>query len=367
MLNENGPIAAEIKEVFDPEYLEHQIKNKVFDLHKLVVYAGEKMLQLCAPVRDPQIRAIGQETDIVTALFKLLDVLEEMRLDLANFRLQSIKPHLMQQAVEYEKLKFNQALSNGQASLDKTRAWLTTAATELQKVADSRNPENLEHPDLRLKFNNVLNHAYLSLLFANSAIDQRTLAETLSMDAQRLFEMQNELQAMTIVSALTMLSKNIIPALRSDPAVIKQLTASLFDLLKKEGTNIETLVNEIIEAGNILYHQQTKVISNLSTLTSNVQRQELKEISAEQRDLIKSMVEKTLTHKDPFFSVLSRRMEKIVRVALERNFRRDSLAKNGLDAIETEFEPLVKRITALVKHNKDVYGVHYDAILNSLV
>ncbi|KAJ3355757.1 hypothetical protein HDU91_005649 [Kappamyces sp. JEL0680] len=367
MVNEKGPIAREIQEVFDPEFLAHQVQNNAFDLAKLVGYVGEKMLQLCAPVRDAEIRALSTEQDVTAVMFKMLDIMEAMKLDLANFRLQSVKPQLKRQAVDYERQKFDHALRIGAASLTKTDLWLMKASQELQKVADERNPENLDHPDLKLKFAHIFNHALLSTLFSTTPVNLATLPETLSMDGKRIFEMQNELQAMTIVAALTMLSKNIIPELRTETAAMHELAQELFVLLKQEGTNIATLAMAIISAANLLFHKHTKVIANLSQMTSSPAQQTLKQVSGDQETLIHSMVEKTLSHKDPFFSVLSRRMERIVRVALEKEFKHDSLKKNGLELIASEFEPLVKRIDALAQHNRDVYGAHYNAILKKYV
>lgn len=367
MVNEKGPVAREINEVFDTDFLTHQIQNNVFDLKKLLGYAGEKMLQLCAPVRDASIRALATSEDMTSLIFQMLDILEEMKLDLANFRLQTIKPELKKQAVAYERQRFDAALQNGSATLVKTDAWLLNTYTELQKVADERNPENIDHPDLKVKFGQVFNTALLSMLFSTSPINQSTLPETFAMDAKRLFEMQNELQACAIVAALTMLSKNIIPQLRSKEVTMKELAASLFKLLKSEGTTTATLATEIISSANIMFHKQTKLIANLSQMTSKPTDQSLKQVSSEQETLVHSMVEKTLSYKDPFFSVLSRRMERLVKTSLEKEFRQDALKKNGLELIDSEFTPLVKRITALAQHNRDVFGFHYDSILKKYI
>lgn len=369
MVDEKGAVAGEISEVFDHDFILHQIKNGVFDLHKIIGYAGEKMLQLCAPVRDAAIKALASEGDVAVLMVRMLDILEEMKLDLANFRLQSINPQLKRQAVDYERTRFNKALQAGNASLVKTDAWLLASYTALQNIANERNPENIDHPDLKVKFGNVFNHALLGLLFSTTPIDASKVAETFYMDQKRLFDMQNELQACTIVAALTMLSKNIIPELRAETGVMKELSDSLFKLLRAEGTGINTLSQEIISAANIFFHKQTKIIATLSLQTSTPTAQVLKTVSDEQESLVQSMVEKTLSHKDAFFSVLARRLERLVKGALEKEDKLDAhaLRKNGLELVRDEFVPLVKRITLLAQHNRDVFGEHYDAILKKYV
>ncbi|KAJ3271389.1 hypothetical protein HDV01_006676 [Terramyces sp. JEL0728] len=366
MVDEKGAVAHEVGEVLDKEYLMHQIENKVFDLAAIIKYVGEKMLQLCAPVRDAEIRALNNESQLSTILIKMVDILEKMKLDLANFRLQSIKPHLRQQAVEYEKTKFDQALGQKTASLEKTKLWLLKSVQVLSQINDERNPESIEN-DSKLRFEQVFNHALLSLLFATTPVEQSTLAETLIMDGKRLFDYQNEIQAITIVSAIVMLSKNIVTDLRLENKLVREMSTRLFNLLKQEDTNVEKLANEIIETCNIMYHKQTKLVSNLSNMTTAAKDQKLKELTLEQCEMLNSMVQKTLSYKDPLFNVLNRRIEKVIRVTMETKFRRDSLGKNGLDTVDGELEMLANKLAIFAKHNKAVYGVHYDSILNQLV
>ncbi len=157
------------------------------------------------------------------------------------------------------------------------------------------------------------------------------------------------------------------------------LVQELFSLLKQPGTNIATLAMSIISAANLVMHKNGKHFANLSLLTSTPREQVLKQVTSEQESLIHNMVEKTLSHKDPFFSVLSRRMERLVRQALEKTgfltstttktgkATIDILKKNGLDCIGREFPLLVEKITLLAQHNRDVYGAHYDSILKKYV
>jgi hypothetical protein len=313
---------------------------------------------------------------MATVLITMLDIFEKMKLDLANFRLKSIKPELKRQAVEYERGRFCNALENGEVSLIKTESWLISSFKALEKIAAERNPENIDRPDLKIKFGQVFNHAFLSLLFSTTPIDQKTLAETFSMDQKRIFELQNEIQACTIVSALTLLSKNIIPQLRADEAALQGLANSLFRLLKEKETSLDRLSQEIIDSANLLIHKHQKSISKLSEMTANPTEQAYKSVTSEQETMIISMVEKTVSYKDAFFSVLSRRLERIVKDTLEKNsvansngnvIKSGALKKNGLEVIEKEFSALVERIGVLVKYNREVYGPLYDDILKKYI
>jgi len=360
MVNEGGAIYNEIAEVFDMEFLKEQISNTVFDLKAIVGYTGEKMLQLCAPAQDQQIKALSSKENIIDVMFEMLDILEEMKLGLANFRLMTLKPQLIRESVEYERNQFNKSLSEGTVSLSKTESWLQSSVADIQKVIEERTPENAEVPESTIKYSKVYCHGILEILFSTSAVDIRTLPETFVLDAKRIFEFQNELQAMTIVAALAMLSSNIIPELRREEEIVNEMAQTLFDLLEKDGTSLDILSDAIVSCTNVIFHKQTKIVSNLGG-----QEQKLKEVSQEQVKLIKAMVQKTLSSKDPLFSVLSRRIRKIVRLVLEteKEFKSSELKKHGLDSIETKLIGLLKRISVLVTHNRNVYGGHYDVLI----
>lgn len=348
MLPEKSKVGEQIKEVLDMELIVQQLDKNSFDIPQCLHFIVSKMLQLCAPIRDAVIRDIANETHLAKAFERILDVLEDMKLDLMNFQLQSVKPYLMQQAAEYEKTKFNEALERNQVQLDRTKEWLKKSVVDLQSVTAARNPENITHPDLRVKFESVYNSALLGLLFSNTPIEQDSLAETLLLDFERICSLQNEAQAIAIVSALVMLSKNIVPELRRNDTASKKLKESLFILLEHKETSIDNLALQIISTINECLSE--------------------KKVSVEQESIIKSMVEKTVSFTDPVYSLICRRMQTNVMNELEKGvFRKESLASHGLDTVSNELENLSKKIHLLAKHNKDVYVQHYDLILNSLI
>ncbi|KND03158.1 uncharacterized protein SPPG_09000 [Spizellomyces punctatus DAOM BR117] len=353
MVSENGKFAENIKEVLDVEHIKQQLDNNAFDFLRCLSYITEKMLQLCAPIRDAAIRSIALSSDIVTAFEHILDILEDMKLDLANYRLQALRPILQQQAVEYERTKFDEALIAGAVTLERTAAWLATAVNSLQSVTAARNPENIQTPENRIGYEDAYNEALLNLIFSNTAISLSTLPETLLLDADRLFGFQNEGQAITIVAALVMLSKNAIKELRDNRPAVQKLKQTLFILLRDKGTTIDNLSLQVISTIN----------DSLSRPSGPPTR-----LSVEQESLIRSMVEKTLSYRDPVFSLLSRRIQFAIRHQLEKGvFKRESLASHGLDIVQSELESLSRRVCLLAKHNKEVYAKNYDSFLEKVV
>eukprot|EP00842_Homolaphlyctis_polyrhiza_P000700 jgi/Hompol1/1630/HPOL_005677-RA len=365
MVTPESSVGREINSVFDFDLQLQQMSNGVFDLSQCIQYVGTKMLQLCAPMRDASIRALATETDIATILSRTLEIQEDMKLDLTNYRLQSLKPHLQRHAVSYERDKFSTALRNGQASLARTTEWLTNAVNALSSVAAARNPENIDHPELRPKYEDVFHAALLGTIFASVPVTPVTVPETFVMDAGRLYGFQNEAQALTIVSALLMLTKNIVPELRGDLPALKDLKDKLFVLLEDAGTNLENLSLQIVSSINQSFERRATMINGLSARTSPAP---VVILTSEQEALIRNMVDKTLSSRDPVFTLISRRIQSSLRQHLERGqFRRDSLASHGLDLVSAELENLSSRIYTLAKHNKEVYSSYYDDILRSLI
>ena len=369
MVSEEGKFAVEINEVMDLELIQQQINNKAFDLHRSLEYVGSKMLQLCAPMRDASIRAVSQEENMASALQKILEILEEMRIDLANFRLQALKPHLSKQAVEYERTKFDAALEMGLISLDKTKNWLKTSVETLEAVSATRNPESIAHPDLRVKYENAFHFALLTLIFGSTTVSVDSVPETLSMDANRLFGFQNEAQALTIISALVMLTKNIVPDIRTDDKALKNLTELVSTLLQAADTNVEKLSSEIISFVNGTFVAKSALIQDLAKQAGKAAPElKIKTLTEEQEGMVRNMVDKTLSFKDPVFMLLSRRIQAVIRQHMERgSFKNESLASHGLTYVGTELERLSGRIAALSKHNKEVYAKHYDNILKDFI
>lgn len=357
MLSETGKMALEINEVLDIELIEQQIKHKAFDGEKCIAYITSKMAQLCAPVRDESIRNIANLYPDLASMFEAsLTILEGMKIDLLNYKLKQLRPALEATAVQYEQEKFQQALDSKLITLENTTEWLSTSVKKLEKVAAARNPENIPSIENKVGFEDAYHEGLMNLLFSNKAISRETIPETLLLDAERIFKFQNDIQMVTIVSALIMLAKNAVVELRRDKAAVLALRDTLFVLLKGEAVNMSNLTVEILKA----------ISSSLQTSSSGKGA-----LTPENEALIKNMIEKTLSTKDTLYSLISRRIQGCVLGQLKTGFFKSitgtSLASAGLDIIETELKDLSRKIALLAAHNKKVHTKWYDDILKALL
>jgi hypothetical protein len=358
MVNEKGKIASDLNEYLDIALIRQQIEHKNLNLPNLLTYIITKMGMLCAPVRDPSIQAIKsiitsskKSSDLVAAFDSILEILEDMKLDLANHRLQQLRPHMKIQAVNYEKNKFKEALGKSTVSLEKTKKWLSEAVAEKRRTLAARNPENVDIPENTLKFTDTFHDAILSLVFGNTAVTPETLPETLIMDGQRLFGFQNQGQMITVVASLLMLTQNTVSELRGDKAFVVGLKDTLMALLKDpEGLTVENISAQIVASSSTMLKQRRS-----------------KELDEERIGMIKSMVEKTLSTRDPIFNLLRRRIMACVKAhVVSGTFKREGLERAGLDLVRSELESFSYKVALWVRFNGEVYNEWYDLILKEL-
>jgi len=258
MVNPSGKSAHEIQESLDPEHIRQQAERGILDVHQYIHFITSKMLQLCAPVRDSAIRKIAELNDLPTIFERILSILDDMKLDLANYRLQALRPHLVKQAVEYERQKFEAALKAKKITLKRVTKWLGDAVKGAQNVAAARNPQNIDIPENRVKHEGVYFDALLSLISSKEPVRPDTCPETFILDSERMFGMQNEIQAITVVAALIMLTKNMVADLRDQTDVVSKIRDSLFVLLQDPSTNLENLSVHMISSINEFLFQRNK-------------------------------------------------------------------------------------------------------------
>jgi hypothetical protein len=177
----------------------------------------------------------------------MLALLDDMKLDLANFRLIQLRPILKEHIVSYEREKFQAHLDRGDFTLEHAQSWLNPAVEQAKQVADERNPENIDSEDNKPKYPEVYADALLKLLTSSKPIGAGPLAETLRLDHVRLSSYQNKIQALTVVAAINMLLRNSFPVYRRDTLAHDKLRDLILVLLMDPSTKLEHIQAHVIE------------------------------------------------------------------------------------------------------------------------
>lgn len=351
----SSKIHQDVNDTLDLALIAQQINAETYNVNTTINFVVRTMRKLCAPVRDDAVRAISNAGDLADTFRAILELLDLMNLDLANYRIQTLRPYLKDISIEYEREKFSAALKNGKTGLVRTREWLKSAVTSLQEIAGQRNPEGVEQADTKIRFADVYNDALVSLLSFSEPLSLDSCPETLQLDVERITEYQNEAQAITIVAALLMLTKNFSSA--DDPirrgtasSTMKTLRDKLFVLLEAKDTTLENLSLQVIHS-----------IQELSDVN-------FEGLSEEKQKLIRTMVGKTLSYKDTVYSLLSRRLGSIIRSHLQHGqfSSNETLNSYGFGVVRSKLEKLSYKMYILARHNRDVYASWYDEIIGDL-
>ncbi|RDX53333.1 Tcp11-domain-containing protein [Lentinus brumalis] len=141
---------AHLRQLLDPELIQQEIDHGLFDPSGVFQAIGDIIRCHCAPMRDAAVDQMvalarscapggaGTKLDAVRAIRMCFEIMELMKLDVANHQLQTLRPYLVRTAAQYEIRTFQEARPNGQPKkLQATREWLRTAHRDLESSKSS--------------------------------------------------------------------------------------------------------------------------------------------------------------------------------------------------------------------------------------
>ncbi|KAM0790105.1 hypothetical protein ACM66B_005432 [Microbotryomycetes sp. NB124-2] len=204
----------QIFETLDPAFISQQLTRGVLDVGSLAKFLGQTLKMHCAPMRDALVDEMVEactSDDVVGGLRLCFEILELMKLDIANHQLRTLRPYLVQTALDFEQRFFNDVVLQrssvaARTSLELTTKWLSkaTAAAQLKSSASSWESAPA-----------VVREGVLSLVF--EAQPDSPLPETFQLDAYRLSAFHSDVTDLTCVYLLLSLFKELAsPAKPSD-------------------------------------------------------------------------------------------------------------------------------------------------------
>lgn len=110
--------------MLDIDLIRQQAEKGVLNFHQYAQYIIGIMGKVCAPVRDENIEKLMQCTDVIETFKGIMETLQLMRLDLANFTITMVRSNITVSSIEYEKAKFAEILKVQPDGLRYTREWL---------------------------------------------------------------------------------------------------------------------------------------------------------------------------------------------------------------------------------------------------
>ncbi|PWZ01977.1 hypothetical protein BCV70DRAFT_225303 [Testicularia cyperi] len=126
-----------IAQTLDPHLIAQELQHGVLDVQALVTFLGSILKLHCAPMRDDAIEKMVEivcvDRNVGKGLRLCFEILELMKLDIANHQLRSTRPYLVETAVEFEMRWFKDQIEQGKMTLDRTHRWFLRSLADVKQ------------------------------------------------------------------------------------------------------------------------------------------------------------------------------------------------------------------------------------------
>ncbi|GLB01339.1 hypothetical protein ABZX51_004891 [Aspergillus tubingensis] len=200
-----------ISEVLDPKLIENQCKAGAFSYDKFFEFMNTILPKLCAPYRDPVVKAFVEDTsgDAIDRLARLMGIIDLLSLDHTNFMIQMAAPQLIQEAPGYEQRTFEKGLQDGSLSLGKTRRFWRTYRKVLADEMRKRDPENV-NGEPQPPMAKIYAQGLVDLVLSNAPVSDELIPETLELDRQRLGRLHAQAFRIVATASILLTAKNLL-------------------------------------------------------------------------------------------------------------------------------------------------------------
>lgn len=352
----------QITEVLDLELIKQEAENGALDISKLAEFVIGMMGTLCAPARDEEVRKLKDIKEIVPLFRAIFSVLDLMKVDMANFAVSSIRPHLMQQSVDYERKKFQELLEKQPNSLDFVTQWLDEAAEDLmnQKCNSALPAEGgaagsghgaLPDPVA------VQNCAYLRLLRWDHL--RRPFPETVLMDQPRFRELQLQLEQVTILGAVLLVTFSMAASGVSSQASFAEKLKTIVKILL---TDLHLPSFHLRDALTTIGEKVCLEVSSRLSLCG------FAPLTTDKEAVLKGQIQAVASPDDPIRRIMDSRILAFLDSCLASGHQKPlPTVPGGLGPVQKELEEVAIKFVRLVNYNKMVFSPYYDAILSKIL
>ncbi|KAG0212344.1 hypothetical protein BGX28_006488 [Mortierella sp. GBA30] len=288
-----SPERALLMSTLDPDLLLQELDHGVLDVYALFRFLGDSLKGHCAPMRDALVESmvsiVVDSEEIVRGIRMCFEILEWMKLDIANHQLRTLRPWLLDNSIDFEQKYFTELLARG-GTIHRTREWFkrtwiqwenvkqsvlgkSTAAPSQTSHRSSLIPPSLPPPTFAQKeaergatsskpslttkrrgsfvcadigeniLDGVVNEGLLEMiLHPHGAI--HTMPETFELDHYRLVTFHNDFQDLTILCTLLILFRQLAQNCWTQQDLV-EIKKVVWLLLTDENANFGANTNNI--------------------------------------------------------------------------------------------------------------------------
>ncbi|KAI8519122.1 T-complex protein 11 [Branchiostoma belcheri] len=358
LLPQHSRLRAQINEVLDLDLITQEAEHGALDVKRCARFVIDTMGRLCAPVRDQDIETLREVDNVVDMFKEIFRVLELMKMDMANFTIQSMRPTIQQHSVEYERKKFQEFIDKQPNALEVTKTWLYQAS---EKVKASQLPSGSAEgataaADRLLTPMDVLGHAYIMLLKWE---ENKPFPETVLMDQGRLAEIGVKCRQITLIASILLITHNVVGAalagLQGFSEKLKGTLGVLLGDMQESSFNLEEALKNISE-------QVCKEVDEC------LETRGFPRLDEKRRDILKVQVQTAANPDNYIHNLITSRVYGFIQsVITAPNPASQAKVPGGLTMVKMELFEATARVLRIVRHNNAVFGPYYSDIISGLL
>ncbi|XP_071112686.1 T-complex protein 11-like protein 1 [Haliotis cracherodii] len=353
LLPQHVRLRAQVNEVLDLELIEQKMENEAFDIHYYADYVVGIMGRLCAPLRDDQIAKLKGQKEVVPLFKEIFEVLDLMKMDMANFTIQQMRPYLQQQSVEYERNKFQEFLKtqdeHGTDGLQFSKVWLKRSFEQL--LVEEESSGEGATAGSKVTPASIMNEAYMELLQWK---DDQVFPETLLMDQGRILELRDKTRQLTLVASVLLVTYSTVGA----------PIAGIQDLKTTLKSNILTVIGEEKDFKKVIVSVADQVKKDVNEC---LVKHGFSQLDEEKGKCLIGQISDVAAEDHAVTTVMHKRICSFIKGSITSRHTEPLKVPAGYSVFQTELSQMLGRFLRLVSHNRSVFGVHYANIIGSLI
>lgn len=342
----------QIENVLDMDLIKQQMDNNQFDYGQYALFIIGVMSKLCAPARDSDLEKLSKVKEPVELFKGIMETLELLKLDMANFTIQQMRPHIQQQVVAYEQKKFKELLDTqketGIDGLEFTKEWLDRARKRIneKRTIGSFKYESGATPS------SIVNEAFMELLVWTS---ENIFPETLAMDEIRFNEIYVKCRKFLVVCAI----------INTVFTLVGESVRGLEELKLKLKNNILILLEDYM---NITFEEMMKNIGEqVIKLTNDAMiKHSQRPLVESQEKCLKSLIVDLSTkslNENSVYKLLFARYVDFLQNILTKRTQGPVKLPQGMSTMEKDLLEITGNFLRLITFNKNVFGSNYGEII----
>lgn len=348
LLPHNSRLKNEINDVLDLALIEQQTRRGTIDFLSYAQFIITTMTRICAPVRDDTMQELRQLTEIVPLYRGILQTLDLMKLDMVNFTISHIRPHIQQQSVEYEKEKFKEILASLSGlsppidGLKFTRMWLQEVCEETLKELDTTDATNAV----------ILRKAYIKILKWK---ETEKFPETLHLDHERFITLRDNLFVMVLTATVILVTySNVGPSIQG--------ISDFKETLKKHIQIILADSPQYSELKDLEIKMEAVGLQVVKEVNACLEQHGFSTLGKEKEESLIQLIGKIAEEHHSVRQLIMKRVLEFLELALHSST--NLKIPPGLSSLQQELSTFAGQFLSLIRHNQAVFSDYYNDIMN---